>query len=351
MSNNSKISELVLKWYDQHARNLPWRIPPEKSILGIKPNPYHIWLSEIMLQQTTIKAVKPYYEKFIFRWPTVDALANAAESDVMEAWAGLGYYSRARNLKNCAKLIVKNYCSVFPSNEIKLLELPGIGSYTAAAIQAIAFNKNATVIDGNVDRVITRLHAILTPISKSKAVIKSFATSLTPTNRPGDYAQAIMDIGATICIPKKPKCNICPIKTECTAKKNNIATELPSALPKKIKPIRYGYVFVAFTSTNYILLIRRPNTGLLGGTLAFPCSDWTESKNITFIQPFKANWAILNRPVRHTFSHFHLELTIAMSIIDRPSAKYIKKRLPEFDELTLPTLMRKVFEAVSKVST
>ena len=338
-----KISKRILDWYDCNARDLPWRIPPSQSKAGIKPQPYHVWLSEIMLQQTTVKAVKPFYDRFTIKWPSIIALASAKDEDIMEAWAGLGYYSRARNLIKCARLVVKDYNSIFPQDEKLLLELPGIGPYTASAIRAIAFNKKANVIDGNIDRVIVRLFAIMTPISLSKTKIKTHAAAIIPKNRFGDYAQALMDLGSQICTPKNPKCNICPIKSQCNSYKQDRTNYIPNPLIKKPKPIRYGYVFVILTKNNTILLERRPNLGILGGMLAFPSNTWRESNELKLFPPFQASWDILNQPVNHTFSHFHLELKIAFSIVARPPSKYLEISLDTFNPKSLPTLMRKVF--------
>ena len=338
-----KISKRILNWYDCNARDLPWRIPPSQSKAGIKPHPYHVWLSEIMLQQTTVKAVKPFYYRFITKWPSIIELASAKDADIMEAWAGLGYYSRARNLIKCARLVVKDYNSIFPQDEKLLLELPGIGPYTASAIRAIAFNKKANVIDGNIDRVIVRLFAIMTPISLSKTKIKTHAAAIIPKNRFGDYAQALMDLGSQICTPKNPKCNSCPIKSECNSYKQDKTNCIPKPLIKKPKPIRYGYVFVILTKNNTILLERRPNLGILGGMLAFPGTIWQESNELKLFPPFQASWDILNQPVNHTFSHFHLELKIAISIVARPPSKYLEISLDTFNPKSLPTLMRKVF--------
>ena len=346
-----KIAKKVLNWYDSNARDLPWRIPPSQSRAGIKPQPYHVWLSEIMLQQTTVNAVKPFYDKFTIKWPSIIELASAKDEDIMEAWAGLGYYSRARNLIKCARLVVKDYNSIFPQNEKSLLELPGIGPYTASAIRAIAFNKKANVVDGNIDRIIVRLFAVTTPISLSKTKIKKHAAAIIPKNRFGDYAQALMDIGSKICTPKNPKCKICPIKSQCYSYKQCKTNDIPYPMIKKPKSIRYGYVFVILTKNNTILLERRPNLGILGGMLAFPSSTWGESNAIKLFPPFQANWDILNQPVYHTFSHFHLELKIAFSVVTKPPSEYLEIPLDTFKPKSLPTLMRKVFAiSANKIS-
>jgi A/G-specific adenine glycosylase len=278
-------------------------------------------------------------------------LASAKDEDIMEAWAGLGYYSRARNLIKCARLVVKDYNSIFPQDEKLLLELPGIGPYTASAIRAIAFNKKANVIDGNIDRVIVRLFAIMTPISFSKTKIKTHAANIIPKSRFGDYAQALMDLGSQICTPKNPKCNICPVNSQCDSYKQGKTDYIPKPLIKKPKPIKYGYVFVILTKNNTILLERRPNLGILGGMLAFPSTSWQVSNELKLSPPFQANWDILNRPVYHTFSHFHLELKIAFSVVVRPPIEYLEISLDTFNPKSLPTLMRKVFAiSANKIS-
>ena len=338
-----KIANRTLKWYDSHARILPWRIPPAKSAAGLKPNAYHVWLSEIMLQQTTVKAVEPYYDIFTIKWPTITELAAAKDEEIMAAWAGLGYYSRARNLIKCARIIVRDYNSIFPEDEKVLLELPGIGSYTAAAIRTIAFNKEANVIDGNIDRIISRLFAIMTPISLSKNKIKLYAASMLPKNRFGDYAQALMDLGSQICTPKNPNCTVCPIKSKCSSYKKGITSTIPYRIRKKPKPIRYGYVFVILTKNNSILLERRPDSGILGGMLAFPTTSWGESKELNLSPPIQANWTVLSEKVYHTFSHFHLELMVVRGVVNKLPFEYLEVSLDAFNPKSFPTLMRKVF--------
>ena len=339
-----KIATTVLKWYECHARDLPWRIPPIQSRAGVRPNPYHVWLSEVMLQQTTVKAVKPYYEMFKIKWPSITKLALAKDEEIMGAWAGLGYYSRARNLMNCARVIVRDYNSIFPQEEKLLLQLPGIGPYTAAAIQAIAFNKRANVIDGNIDRIITRLFAIYTPIRLSKNRIKLHAASVLPKSRFGDYAQALMDLGSQICTPKNPKCIMCPIKSKCCSYKQGVTNMIPYPIKKKPKLIRYGYVFIILTKNNKILLERRPNSGILGGMLSFPSTNWAESSEPKLCPPFQADWNILDQTVYHTFSHFHLELKIARSLVNKPPSGYLESSLNRSSRKSLPILMRKVFD-------
>ncbi|MGI9348616.1 MAG: A/G-specific adenine glycosylase, partial [Amylibacter sp.] len=261
MVNKNKIAEDLLSWYDINARKLPWRIPPLESKTGVLPNPYYIWMSEVMLQQTTVAAVKEYFLKFITLWPTVFDMANAKDEDVMAAWAGLGYYARARNLLKCARVIKNQYDGKFPSNEKDLLSLPGIGPYTAAAIMSIAFNKKAIVLDGNIERVMSRIHAVQEPLPASKKALWLLASDLTPENRCGDYAQAVMDLGATICTPRSPKCSICPWNYNCEGLLSGIADGLPNKTPKLKKPTRVGTVYVAISNDKSILLERRSKKG------------------------------------------------------------------------------------------
>lgn len=337
------INAALLDWYDANARPMPWRIPPADGLNGMRPDPYHIWLSEVMLQQTTVAAVIRYFLAFQRRWPDVHALASADDADVMGEWAGLGYYARARNLLKCARLISADYGGKFPESEADLLTLPGIGPYTAAAIAAIAFDRPATVLDANVERVISRLYAIAEPLPDSKKTLRELAGQLTPANRSGDYAQAMMDLGATIC-SKKPTCDICPIGTNCMARKQGIAAELPKKRPKPAKPTRYGIAYMAQRADGAILLETRPEKGLLGGMLALPTTEWTEA-NATEAPPIDAKWSTLSTPVKHTFTHFHLLLTVKVATVDMTPSP----TRGQFETTTastpdkLPTVMRKAF--------
>eukprot|EP00903_Cladosiphon_okamuranus_P001100 g1098.t1 len=287
-------SNSLLVWYDRHARTLPWRVSPADRKLGEVPDPYRVWLSEIMLQQTTVAAVKAYFEKFVLLWPTVEDLAAASEEEVMKAWAGLGYYSRARNLKKCAETVAANHGGRFPEDEGELLNLPGIGPYTAAAIATIAFDRHAAVVDGNVERVLSRLFRIETPLPEAKPDIKGKMAELTPLDRPGDFAQAVMDLGATICTPKKPACGLCPWREICEVQSSDLAETLPRKAPKKEKPTRYGAAFVAVDAeTGAVLLRRRPPRGLLGGMTEVPGTDWSEGfdpDDALDHAPFSADW-------------------------------------------------------------
>ncbi len=348
MQNNIPVASKLLEWYDHNARDLPWRIPPLKSREGVKANPYHIWLSEIMLQQTTVKVVEPYYKLFLEKWPTIKDLASADQDEIMETWAGLGYYRRARNIIQCAQIVVEEHKGIFPKDEKILLKLPGVGSYTAAAIQAIGFNKKANVVDTNISRIIARLFVITKPISLSKKNIAHHANNLLPSRRFGDYAQALMDLGSQICTSKNPQCMSCPINHACKSYHLGLANKIPYIVKKDAKPMRYGYVFVTRTKNNDIILERRPDTGLLGGTLSFPSSKWNNSEYTHFHPPFEANWQILNDDVTHTFSHFKLTLKIAYSTVGDAPPNYLKKSIKTFNQNCLSSLMRKVFDAGKK---
>lgn len=326
-------SALLLTWYDSHARVLPWRVPPGSN----RPaDPYRIWLSEVMLQQTTVAAVKDYFNRFTTLWPDVQALAAAQDALVMAEWAGLGYYARARNLLKCAREV--SALGGFPDTVEGLRALPGIGPYTAAAIAAIAFDAPAAVIDGNVERVLSRLFNIQTPLPQSRPQIARHAADLTPQIRPGDHAQAMMDLGATICTPRNPACAICPLMGNCAGRLAGTATELPRKQPKPEKPTRQGRVWLIQRGADW-LLETRPPKGLLGGMLAFPGDGWDGSSaepplDLTF-QPLGT--------VRHTFTHFHLHLTVLLAQAPANADPLRGQFLPA-SAVNLPTLMRKALD-------
>lgn len=306
------IAQSLLHWYDKHHRILPWRISPAQSAQGIKPDPYKIWLSEVMLQQTTVEAVKAYFLKFTQTWPSIKDLAAAQEDDIMRAWAGLGYYSRARNLKKCADRLVTDYDTSFPDNASELKKLPGIGDYTSAAIAAIAFNKPEAVVDGNVERVISRLFALTTPLPQAKPQIRELTTTIMSHDRPGDFAQSMMDLGATICTPKRPACALCPLNENCLALKAHDPESFPLKMPKKKRPIRLGAAFVAEADDGSILLRKRTAKGLLQNMAEVPGSLWSvrmDGSTDLSAAPFVANWRNAGM-ITHIFTHFELHLTV-----------------------------------------
>lgn len=342
----SALQNRLLDWYDVHRRILPWRAAP-----GDHADPYEVWLSEIMLQQTTVVTVKGYFDRFLERWPTVQDLAAADLDEVLTEWAGLGYYARARNLHKCARLVAER--GGFPEMEEELLALPGIGRYTAAAIASIAFDRPATVVDGNVERVISRLRAIEIPLPDSKPVIYDCAETLTPQNRPGDFAQAMMDLGATVCTPKSPKCLLCPWQDACAARAAGLELELPRKKPKKPRPTRIGTVFWLERDNGQgreVLLRRRPEKGLLGGMMEVPSSPWDENGDqgeaVTHA-PVYVGWQPVDDTVRHIFTHFVLELNVLRGTLT--SAKHVDGvwvALDDLDKQALPTVMKKVVKAV-----
>ena len=327
------IAPQLLDWYDRHARVLPWRVPPG----GDAPDPYRIWLSEVMLQQTTVAAVKAYFERFTTLWPTVQDLAAAPDTQVMAEWAGLGYYARARNLLACARAVAA--AGGFPTTRDGLQALPGIGAYTSAAIAAIAYDAPETVVDGNVERVVARLFAVETPLPAAKPELVALAEGLTPRQRPGDYAQAMMDLGATICTPRSPACGICPLIHDCDARAQGIAASLPRKAPKAAKPDRTGIAWVA-RQGDAVLFEERPAKGLLGGTLAFPSALW-DGRDMP--PPGKANWREIGH-VRHVFTHFTLSLQVMLGDLDAAPARGRLVPLRHIDREALPGLMRKVWD-------
>lgn len=336
-NTNHKRARALLAWYDAHGRELPWRMKG-----GAHAQPYHVWLSEIMLQQTTVPAVAPYFAKFLKAFPALEDMAAAQDALVMEMWAGLGYYARARNLLKCARVLVAEHGGQFPQDLEGLKALPGIGDYTAAAIRSIAFNKPAAVVDGNVERVITRLYAMREELPKIKPEIKARVAQMVPQDRPGDFAQATMDLGATICTPRNPKCLLCPWAGDCQAKALGEQNTFPVKPPKKKKPKRYGTVYW-LESAGSVYLIRRPDKGLLGGMLALPSTAWGEGAAAEDAPPIAGDWRTLPEQVRHVFTHFELHLTVKLLTAAQPPAlkdgewKTITPALPG----TLPTVMKK----------
>ncbi|MCY0094191.1 A/G-specific adenine glycosylase [Hoeflea ulvae] len=342
------LASLLLAWYDRHARALPWRVSPADRAHGVVADPYRVWLSEIMLQQTTVQAVKPYFETFATRWPRVSDLAAADTEDVMKAWAGLGYYSRARNLKKCADVVASEHGGRFPDNEDGLRALPGIGPYTAAAIAAIAFDRPAAVVDGNIERVFTRLLEIETPLPAAKTEIRAAVGHATPDERPGDFAQALMDLGATICTPKRPACALCPIDKMCQARASGRQEQFPVKPAKKSKPLRLGAAFVAERRDGSVLLVKRPDKGLLGGMTGVPTTNWTvraDGETGEKSAPFAADWQHKG-VITHVFTHFELRLEVFHAVVcgaaDHPGWWSNPESLPGE---ALPTVMKKALSA------
>jgi A/G-specific adenine glycosylase len=333
----------LLAWYDRHRRDLPWR-----AKRGETPDPYRVWLSEIMLQQTTVAAVKPFYERFLERFPTVEALAGAPVEAVMQAWAGLGYYSRARNLHASAQAVVGLHGGRFPQSEAALRALPGVGGYTAAAVAAIAFDVRAAAVDGNVERVVSRLYALDEPLPKAKAAIRALAEALVPAQRPGDFAQALMDLGATICTPKRPACALCPWMRPCQARIAGLQETFPRKAPKVEGQLRRGAAFVALRADDSVLLRTRPPKGLLGGMAEPPTSDWSPAYDIARAMldaPLDARWRRLPGVVRHTFTHFPLELTVFLARVAKgtPAPEGMRwSARSRLQEEALPGVMKKV---------
>ncbi len=299
----NRVAPTLLRWYDRHARALPWRVPPGS---GETPDPYRIWLSEVMLQQTTVAAVAPRFERFLARWPDVQALAAAPPADVMAEWAGLGYYSRARNLVACARLVAER--GAFPAEEEQLRALPGLGAYIAAAVAAIGFGQRAVVVDANVERVVARLFAIDTPLPGARPAIRQATDGITPDERAGDFAQAMMDLGATICLPKAPRCLLCPLAGDCEARAQGRQGDLPVKPAKKARPERRGAAYW-IECEGRVLLVTRPPRGTLGGMRALPDDGWSVRADGSGQPPFVGEWQALGT-VRHGFTHFAIELAV-----------------------------------------
>ncbi len=335
----------LLAWYDRHRRVLPWRALP-----GEQADPYRVWASEIMLQQTTITAVKPYFERFMTRFPTVDALAQAPSESVMQAWAGLGYYSRARNLHACAKVVADQHGGRFPDTEEGLRELPGIGAYTAGAVAAIAFDRPAAAVDGNVERVMTRLFAIEEEMPGAKPLVRERVLALMPS-RPGDFAQALMDLGATICTPRSPACGLCPWREPCRARIAGTQETYPRKAAKKTGKTRFGAAFVAMREDGAVLVRTRPAKGLLGGMVEVPGGEWRADYRLEEAlrdAPLVAQWRRLIAPVRHVFTHFPLELTIFVAELPLDAQAPEGMRFTPFARLreeAFPSVFLKALEA------
>jgi A/G-specific adenine glycosylase len=328
---------MLLAWYDRHRRRLPWRSPP-----GERPDPYRVWLSEIMLQQTT---VGPYFDRFVARWPDIRALAAASLDEVLHLWQGLGYYARARNLHICARTIVERHGGHFPDDLAALRRLPGIGDYTAAAVAAIAFDRAAAAVDGNVERVVARLFAERTPLPEVKPRLRMHAAALVPDTRAGDFAQAMMDLGAVLCTPRRPRCVLCPWRNHCAAAALGIQEALPVPAAKADRPLRRGVAFWLCRDDGAVLLRRRPENGLLGGMIELPSTPWraepwSRSQAIA-AAPAAAEWMALPGAVAHGFTHFRLELALLAGTTSEPPAG-IWAKPGDFADYAFPTLTRKL---------
>lgn len=330
----------LLAWYDRHRRDLPWRALP-----GRRADPYRVWLSEIMLQQTTVATVGPYFDRFVARWPEVSALAAASLDEVLRLWQGLGYYARARNLHRCAQAVAAQYGGRFPDTAIGLRALPGIGDYTAAAIAAIAFDRREAAVDSNAERVVARLYAVDTPLPAAKKRLKALAAALVPERRAGDFAQALMDLGATICTPRRPRCVLCPWRESCAGRAAGTAEALPVPAAKPERPLRYGVLFWLTRPDGAVLLRRRPEQGLLGGMIELPSTPWRtapwgeEDALASAPQP-GLPWNRLPGTVSHGFTHFRLDLAI-LAAATRSPPDGIWAGPDQFKDHALPTLTQK----------
>ncbi len=341
-----KIRERLLAWYDSNARALPWRIGPKARAAGEQPDPYRVWLSEVMLQQTTVPHAASYFQTFTSRWPSAKALAAAPESDVMAAWAGLGYYARARNLIACAREVADRLGGRFPDTEEALLALAGVGPYTAAAIAAIAFDRPANVVDGNVERVMARVHAVGTPLPGAKPELKRLAGALVTDERPGDWAQALMDLGAVICRPKAPLCERCPLAFACRARREGAPETYPRKTAKAERPRRRGAAVVLMCGAE-VGLARRPPRGLLGGMLGLPTTAWGAARpsegDVRSAAPGASGWRSAGE-IEHVFTHFALSLEVWRATASKKSADLVWMR-PEAAAQALPSVFRKALQA------
>ena len=366
-NNPPILSTKLLAWYDNHARELPWRTGPEAVLRGERTDPYRVWLSEIMLQQTTVGAVKNYFLTFTRRWPNVQALAAADDEDILKAWAGLGYYSRARNLKKAARQVVNTYDGHFPQSFEELIKLAGVGRYTAAAISAIAFDRPEPVVDGNVERVFTRLFAIETPVIKAKTQLYQLVSATLSQTRPGDFAQSCMDLGSAICTPRNPKCGLCPLQENCAGYASGEPQRFPIRLAKPLKPLRFGAAYVAVDSDGAVLLSKREDKGLLAGMTGVPTTKWDSRQDgATDLSeaPMAGDWQECGS-IRHVFTHFVLTLFVFKIHVSSASATRLERgsgvsaagaehwwsKQSELASEALPTVMKKAIEAAVKGAT
>ena len=335
MTDVLSLRAALLDWYDAHARSLPWRAPPGAKA---KTDPYRVWLSEVMLQQTTVPHAAPYFDRFTGRWPTVKDLAAAEDAELMAAWAGLGYYARARNLLACARAVAADYGGVFPDTEAELRSLPGVGAYTAAAVAAIAFDRAANVVDGNVERVMSRLFALETPLPAARPELRRLAALFVDDHRPGDWAQALMDLGSGVCRPKSPACDRCPLAFGCEGLKTGAPERYPLKAKKAERPHRYGHAYVLTDEAGRVALVRRPDKGLLGGMAGLPTSDWSPAPVLA--PPVDADWRAAGA-VEHVFTHF--SLTLEVHVADGPGGDFLWTTADDAAK-ALPTVFRKALE-------
>ena len=343
-AKRSSVPVALLDWYDAHRRVLPWRARPGETV-----DPYRVWLSEVMLQQTTVAAVTPRFLAWTARWPDFASLAAADDADVMAAWAGLGYYARARNLVKAAKAVVAEHDGVFPRTEAELRTLPGLGAYTAAAVAAIAFGQRAVVVDANVERVVARLFAIATPLPAARPAIRAAADTITPDLRAGDFAQAMMDLGSGICTVRAPKCLLCPLRTGCAGFAMGAPETLPVKAKKAAKPQRHGTIFW-LERAGQVLLVRRPDKGLLGGMRALPTGPWVDAAPGFEDAPAQADWRMLDAGVTHGFTHFDLDLSLAIAKVEahQPGDEStIWWPIDRLDTAGLPTVFAKAAQAIA----
>lgn len=336
------IATPLLDWYDRHRRDLPWRARP-----GEVPDPYRVWLSEVMLQQTTVATVRPRFTEWTRRWPTFADLAAADEAQVMAAWAGLGYYARARNLLAAARVIAGDHGGALPDSEAALRALPGFGDYTAAAVAAIAFGRRAVVVDANVERVVARLFAIAAPLPGGRKAIRAAAETITPDERAGDFAQAMMDLGSAVCSSRKPRCLLCPLHHACAAQATGTPEAFPVKKPKAVRPHRYGTIFW-LERDGTVLLVRRPGSGLLGGMRALPTGAWTDAPPELADAPVGADWQIVGERVHHGFTHFTLELAVAIATTHDALNTGEWWPIARLNEAGLPTLFAKAADVARR---
>ncbi|MGI9352644.1 MAG: A/G-specific adenine glycosylase [Rhizobiaceae bacterium] len=348
----SAFAQRLLDWYSLNARSMPWRVPPAEHGLGVRADPYRIWLSEVMLQQTQVATVIDYYIRFVEQWPSIRDLAAAELDDVLKAWAGLGYYSRARNLKKCADLIVKNHNGRFPENYDELRQLPGIGDYTASAIASIAFGEAVAVIDGNVERVISRHKMIVTPFPAAKSQVRKYLEEMLEPENPGEFAQAMMDLGATVCSPRRPTCAFCPVSGDCIARAQGNPEQYPVKMKKSIKPTRKGAAYIIQNDRGEVFLCKREEKGLLAGMAQVPTTQWNSQEDgATGFEaaPLKADWQF-EGTVRHTFTHFHLELEVwTVSNTNHPALEGWWCAPKNLNNEALPSVMLKVLNLKDKI--